>query len=160
VLRGSQNLSSGRRQQRIGGRYFAGFDPAPEVAVQIKSFHDLQVWQFAMQLATDIYRILPQLPVEERFGMSSQLRRATISIPSNIAEGYGYGKSRRNIHHLRIALGSDLELQTQLMLIERLGMATPERVQPLLGQARGIGRMLNGLIKSLERHQVPPTTNH
>jgi four helix bundle protein len=60
-----------------------------------------------MQLASDIYRLVRQLPAEERFGLSLQMRRATISIPSNIAEGFGYGKSRRHIHHVRIALSSD-----------------------------------------------------
>ena len=75
--------------------------------VQIKSFHDLQVWRLSMQMTTDVYCLVRQLPAEERFGLSLQMRRATISIPSNIAEGFGYGRSRRNIHHLRIALGSD-----------------------------------------------------
>ena len=126
--------------------------------MQIKSFQDLQVWQLSMQLAADIYRLVRQLPAEERFGLSLQIRRATISIPSNIAEGFGYGKSRRNIHHVRIALGSDLELQTDLILIERLRLATPDQVQPLLDRASEVGRMLNGLIKSLERHQAAPKT--
>ena len=124
--------------------------------MQVKSFHDLHVWQLSMQLATDIYRLVHQLPAEERFGLSLQMRRSTISIPSNIAEGSGYGKSRRNIHHVRIALGSDLELQTQLMLIERLRLATPEQVQPVLDRASEIGRMLNGLIRSLEQYQSAP----
>ena len=126
--------------------------------MQIKSFHDLQVWQLSMQLATDIYGLVRQLPTEERFVLSLQMRRSTVSIPSNIAEGCGYGKSRRNVHHVRIALGSDLELQTQLMLIERLRLATPEKVQPLLDRASEVGKMLNGLIKSLERHQSTPKT--
>jgi len=126
--------------------------------MQIKSFRDLQEWQLSMQLTTDIYRLVRQLPAEERFGLSLQIRRATISIPSNIAEGCGYGKSRRNIHHVRIALGSDLELQTHLMLIERLRLATPEQVQPLLDRASELGRMLNGLIKSLDRHQAAAKT--
>jgi four helix bundle protein len=124
--------------------------------MQIKSFHDLQVWQLSMQMATDIYRLVQQLPAEERFGLSLQMRRSTVSIPSNIAEGCGYGKSRRNIHHVRIALGSDLELQTQLMLVERLGLATPDQVQPVLDRAGEVGKMLNGLIKSLERCQLSP----
>ena len=104
-----------------------------------------------MGLAADIYGLAQQLPADERFGLSLQLRRAAVSIPSNIAEGSGYGPSRRNIHHVRIALGSNLELQTQLMLIERLLLATPERVKPLLDRAIEVGRMLNGLIKSLDR---------
>jgi four helix bundle protein len=107
-----------------------------------------------MQLATDIYRLVRQLPAAEQFGLSLQMRRAAVSISSSIAEGSGYGKSRRNIHHIRIALGSDLEVQTQLVLVERLGLATPEQVRPLLDRASEIGRMLNGLIKSLEQHQV------
>jgi four helix bundle protein len=122
--------------------------------MQVRSFHDLQVWQLSMQLATDIYRLVRQLPAAEQFGLSLQMRRAAVSISSNIAEGSGYGKSRRNIHHIRIALGSDLEVQTQLVLVERLGLATPEQVRPLLDRASEIGRMLNGLIKSLEQHQV------
>ena len=128
----------------------------------VRFFHDLQVWQFSMQLATDIYCLVKQLPDDERYGLSQQLRRATISIPSNIAEGAGYGSSRRNIHHVRIALGSNLELQTQLMLIERLRLAQPEQVEPLLNRASELGRMLNGLIKSLERHQgaMEPNSNH
>jgi four helix bundle protein len=122
--------------------------------MQVRSFRDLQVWQLSMQLAIDVYGLAQRLPAAERFGLSLQMRRATISIPSNIAEGCGYGKSRRNIHHVRIALGSDLELQTQLMLVERLRLATPEEVERLLDRAIEVGRMLNGLIKSLERYQA------
>jgi four helix bundle protein len=134
--------------------FFRGPDPAADRVMPVRSFHDLQVWQFSMQLATDIYGLVKQLPDDERYGLSLQLRRAMVSIPSNIAEGAGYGwSSRRNIHHVRIALGSDLELQTQLMLIERLRLASPEQVQPILDRAGELGRMLNGLIKSLERHQ-------
>ena len=104
-----------------------------------------------MRLAADTYILAQQLPAAERFGLSLQLRRAAVSIPSNIAEGAGYGAGRRNIHHVRIALGSDLELQTQLMLIERLLLATPERVRPILDRAIEVGKMLNGLLKSLDK---------
>ena len=104
-----------------------------------------------MGLAADIYRFALELPAEERFSLSLQLRRAAVSIPSNIAEGSGYGPSRRNVHHVRIALGSNLELQTQLLLIERLQLAKPERVQPILNRAIEVGRMLNGLIRSFDR---------
>jgi len=140
-------------------RNLAGFSVAEIVRgislMQIRSFQDLQVWQLSMQLATDIYLLVRTFPAEERFGVSLQMRRATISIPSNIAEGAGYGwMSRRNVHHIRIALGSNLELQTQLMLVERLQLAAPEQVQPLLHRAIEVGRMLNGLIKSLERNKA------
>jgi four helix bundle protein len=147
-----------RRTPTNVGLFSAATILQPMPFVQIKSFHDLQVWRLSMQMTTDVYCLVRQLPAEERFGLSLQMRRATISIPSNIAEGFGYGRSRRNIHHLRIALGSDLELQTHLMLIERLRLATPDQVQPLLDRASEVGRMLNGLIKSLERHQTAPKT--
>ena len=107
-----------------------------------------------MDLATDIYRLVEQFPSNERFALSPQLRRATTSIPSNIAEGFGYGAGRRNIHHIRIALGSNLELQTQLLLVERLRLAPPNQVEPILNRAIEVGRMLNGLIKSLERYDA------
>ena len=109
-----------------------------------------------MGLAADIYRFALELPGDERFGLALQLKRAAVSIPSNIAEGSGYGPSRRNLHHVRIALGSNLELQTQLMLTERLLLVRPERVKPLLDRACEVGKMLNGLIKSLDREPTEP----
>lgn len=126
--------------------------------MRLASFHELKVWQFSVALAADIYGLTRQLPPEEQFGLSLQLRRAAISIPSNIAEGSGYGPSRRNVHHVRIALGSNLELQTQLILIERLLLAKPDCVKPLLDRAIEVGKMLNGLIKSLENPNPEPRT--
>jgi len=125
--------------------------------MRVASFRELNVWQSSMGLAADIYRFALELPEDERFGLSLQLRRAAVSIPSNIAEGSGYGPSRRNLHHIRIALGSNLELQTQLLLVDRLLLASPERVKPLLERASEVGRMLNGLIRSLDRQREPRT---
>ena len=102
-----------------------------------------------MQLAEDVYVFARRLPPDERFGLSIQLRRSSVSIPSNIAEGSGYGLNKRYVHHLRIARGSEAELQTQLELAARLGYATGEQVRPLHAKASEVGRMLNGLIKSL-----------
>jgi len=158
MLRGAKKLSTRCGHQRIIGLFVAGTNPAPVAPMQVRSFHDLQVWQLSMDLATDIYRLVEQLPSNERFALSPQLRRATVSIPSNIAEGFGYGAGRRNIQHVRIALGSNLELQTQLLLIERLRLATPNQVEPVLNRAVEVGRMLNGLIKSLERYAA--SRNH
>ena len=101
-----------------------------------------------MRLAEDIYAIVKKFPLDERFGLSLQLRKACVSIPSNIAEGSNYGTNRRYVHHLRIASGSEGELQTQLELSQRLKFATPAEVQRVLGNASEVGRMLNGLIKS------------
>ena len=113
-----------------------------------------------MELAADVYQIATDLPIEERFGISLQLRRAAVSIPSNIAEGAGYGISRRNLHHLRIALGSDLELQTQLTLLARLQLSNLALTEPALGRATEVGKMLNGLIKSLQQKLEPSTPNY
>jgi four helix bundle protein len=98
--------------------------------MKIKSFQDLEVWQVSMQLAEDVYGLVRYFPPEERFALSQQLRKAGVSIPSNIAEGFGYGKNRRYVHHLRIACGSDLEVQTQLMLSDRLKLASSSEVGP------------------------------
>jgi four helix bundle protein len=119
----------------------------------IKSFRDLKVWRASMQLAEAIYPLVRQLPADEKFGLSLQMRKAGVSIPSNIAEGSGHGKNRVYVHHLRIARGSEAELETQLELLVRLKYARPEQVQPVLAQASEVGRMLNGLIRSLETYQ-------
>ena len=97
-----------------------------------------------------IYPLVRQFRPDERYGLSLQLRKAGVSIPSNIAEGSGYGTNRRYVHHLRIANGSDSELPTQLELTARLKLATPDQVRPLIDRASQVGRMLNGLIHSLE----------
>ena len=120
--------------------------------MSIQSFRDLKVWQASMKLAEDLYPVVRQFPADERFGLSMQLRRAGISIPSNIAEGSGYGTNRRYVHHLSIASVWDAELQTQLELAERLRLAKPEEDRSLLDRASEVGRMLNGLIRSLDAH--------
>lgn len=108
-----------------------------------------------MKLAESVYSLVAGFPADERYGLTSQLRRAAVSIPSNIAEGWGYGRTGRYIHHLRIARGSEHELITQLELSARLGLARTEHVAPILNQATEVGRMLTGLIRSLERAQNP-----
>ena len=120
--------------------------------MKVRSFRDLDVWQLSMQLAEDTYHLIRRFPPDERYGLSLQLRKATVSIPSNIAEGSGYGTNRRYVHHLRVASGSNSEAQTQLELAERLKFASPDEIGPLLMRASQIGRMLNRLIQSLEAH--------
>ena len=104
-----------------------------------------------MTLAEKVYPLIRQLPADERYALGSQIRRAVTSIPANIAEGKGYGTNRRYVHHLRIACGSEAELQTQLELVVRLGFAKHEQVAPLLARTSEVGKMLNGLIRSLDR---------
>ena len=123
--------------------------------MRIKSYRDLNVWQLSMRLAEDIYTIVKKFPLHERFGLSLQLRKAGVSIPSNIAEGSNYGTQRRYIHHLRIACGSEGELQTQLELSQRLRFASASDVHRALNDASEVGRMLKGLIRSLDEHPDP-----
>ena len=120
----------------------------------IKSVSELVVWNQSMELAKRVYELVAHLPPEERFGLVSQLRRAAVSIPSNVAEGWGYGRTGKYVHHLRIARGSGCELNTQLELSQRLGLLRTEQVAPILAQANAVGRMLSGLIRSLESREA------
>jgi len=90
---------------------------------KIQSFRDLQIWQKSMELTVAVYRITQSFPREEIFGLTSQLRRCAISIPSNIAEGQGRSSEREFLHFLSIARGSNCELQTQVEIARRLGLA-------------------------------------
>src|ERR1035441_4328649 len=94
----------------------------------IQSYRDLQVWQMAMDLADEAYDLIEMLPQTERFELKSQMRRASISIASNIAEGWGR-TTKTYIHHLSIAYGSLMELETQMTFSERRKYLTPERTQ-------------------------------
>jgi four helix bundle protein len=116
----------------------------------IKSFRDLVVWQNAMKLAEGVYGVAGSMPATELYGLTRELKRSAVSIPSNIAEGKGRGRTGHFVNHLIIALGSEAELQTQVELAVRLGFIAGASAQPLLDAASEIGRMLNGLIASLE----------
>ena len=116
----------------------------------IESFRDLTVWQKAMTLAEHIYSATETLPKTEVFGLTSQVRRAAVSIPSNIAEGKAIS-GRGYLKHLRIALGSEAELQTQIELALRLKMLTPSEAKNLLSETSEVGRMLLSLLRSLLR---------
>ncbi len=113
------------------------------------SFRDLRVWQEAMKLAADVYRNTAGFPRHELYGLSQQIRRAAVSVPSNIAEGKGHRSDREFSHFLFHARGSLLELQTQLLIAEELQYLSREETQQLLAGAEGVGRALSGLINSL-----------
>jgi len=119
----------------------------------IKSYLDLIVWQKAIDLALEIYKLVKQLPKDELYVLSDQMRRAAVSIPSNIAEGQGRSTRKEFIYFLHIARGSKCELQTQLILCERLTYLTKDQVLDACNLLDEIGKMLNALINSL-------TTNH
>ncbi len=116
--------------------------------MQGKNHKELLVWQKAMQLVVDVYNLIRLLPKEETYGLSDQMRRAAISIPSNIAEGNARSSQKDMVHFLHIAQGSRAELETQLELCELIGYISKERLEPVLMQTQEIGRMLSGLIKS------------
>jgi four helix bundle protein len=112
-------------------------------------YSDLVVWQKAMDLVTEIYKITATFPSEEHFGLSSQARRAAVSIPSNIAEGHGRKATGAYINHLSIAYGSLMELETQMQIALRLNFVGTDEISTLLAQTNEIGKMLNGLKRSL-----------
>ena len=106
-----------------------------------------------MDLAVAVFKEVKTLPKEELYGLSSQMRRAVISIPSNIAEGNQRGSTREYIHFLYIAMGSLGELETQILLCNRLEYLNLEVTDPLIERCREIGRMLNGLINNLQQSE-------
>lgn len=112
-------------------------------------YRDLKVWQLAMELAEDIYKLCAEFPRQEIYGLSSQLQRAAVSIPSNIAEGQARNTNKEFGYFLGIARGSLAELETQIMLAQRLGYLAAEKTNLVLEKAEEIGKMLKGLQKSI-----------
>ena len=108
------------------------------------------VWQKAMRLAVSIYRLSKEFPREEIYGITSQMRRSAVSIPSNIAEGHGRLNAKEFGQFLGIARGSTYELQTQLELARELRMGDPGQIATLLELAEEVGRMIHALIISLK----------
>jgi len=116
----------------------------------IRNYSDLIAWQKAMALAEAVYAMTVQMPREERYGLISQMRRAAVSIPSNIAEGEGRGSDGHLLHALSISYGSLRELETQLLLSGRLRFVSEEDLRRLFDQCEEIGRILNGLMKTVK----------
>lgn len=110
-----------------------------------KSYRDLLVWQRAMQLVQDVYRLTVKLPKAEQFGLIAQLQRSAISIPSNIAEGHARDSTRDYLRFLSITQGSLAELETQLLLAEGLGYVSEKNLEPVFVRSSEVGKMLNGL---------------
>ena len=113
----------------------------------IRSYKDLLIWQRGMDIVEAIYRLSEGLPTDERYGLSSQLRRAAVSIPANIAEGHGREATGSFVQHLRIAQGSLKELETLLMILERIGLGDPVSQ---LQSCDELGRMLRSMIRALQ----------
>jgi len=112
-------------------------------------FRELEVWRLSMELAKSVYELTAAFPREERHGLASQLQRAAVSIPSNLAEGNARHSTRDYARFVAIACGSVAELQTRLQLAADLDIASPEAVTAILGTSESVGRMLYRLHQSL-----------
>jgi len=121
----------------------------------LKTFKDLLVWQKSYQLCLSIYKITKAYPKEEKFGLTSQMRRSSVSIPSNIAEGYGRKTTQEYVYSCYVAYGSLCELETQLLLSTDLGYMTRLNFGNIEENLREVERMLKALIKSLEQKTKP-----
>jgi len=115
----------------------------------VQKYEDLIVWQKAMDLVVEVYKIVKLLPNEEIYALSDQMRRAALSIPSNIAEGQGRNTTKDFIKYLYIAKGSTGELETQLLICVRLQYLTRSQIETAQSLLVEIGKMLNALIQSL-----------
>lgn len=117
----------------------------------IRSYRDLRVWKEAMDLAVAACLLAAQFPKQEMYGFTSQVRRAAASVPANIAEGYGRENKGSYVQFLRIAQGSIKELETHLLLAVRIKLIGDEPTRPIMSQCDTVGRMLHGLIRSLDK---------
>ena len=115
----------------------------------VSSYKDLMVWQRAIQMSLAIYCLTSGFPPEERYCLTSQLRRAGVSVPSNIAEGYGRGTRKDYKQFLSIARGSTLEVQTQLVIANKLGFCDPQQMKETESLSEEVSKMLYSLIGKL-----------
>lgn len=126
---------------------------------------DLRVWQMSIDFATYIYNITKEFPKDELFGLVSQMRRAVVSVPSNIAEGYARGTNKEILHFLRISSGSMSELDTQILLSYQLGYISKEHYEVAINHHTSIWKSLNALISTIKNRidvnsdpEAPQTT--
>lgn len=116
----------------------------------IRSYKDLEVWQIAVATATAVYSMTSSFPREEQYGLTAQMRRAAVSVASNIAEGYGRESTASYVQFLRIAQGSVKELETDVVIAQNVGFLAPGAAAELQARFDSIGRMLRALVRSLE----------
>jgi four helix bundle protein len=121
-----------------------------DVRMTSRNYSDLVTWQKAMALVESTYQATKSLPREEMYGLTSQMRKAAVSIPSNIAEGQGRGKDGQFLHALSISYGSLRELETQMILAHRLRFISAAPSQALLSECSEVGRLWNGLMQSIQ----------
>ena len=120
------------------------------MASEIRSYEDLDAWQRGIDLSVRLYEVAMLLPKSEQYEMSSQIRRAAVSIPSNVAEGHARRKPKPYLNHVHISLGSLAEVVTCLIIANRLGFISPDRLAQERRETDRVGQLLNGLARSLE----------
>lgn len=125
---------------------------------KLKSYRDLEVWQLGIELVEDIYSITKEFPRDERFGLTGQLRRAALSIPTNIAEGYGRSHRGDYLRFLSIASGSVCEVESLMIVATRLKIVSRERLVEPWQKLQRIGKMLTRLSSALRRKQTETPT--
>jgi len=121
------------------------------VEVKNSTYKDLIVWQKSIALVTDVYSLTNKFPIDERYGLASQLNRAVISIPSNIAEGWGRQLSKNYLQFLRIARGSLMEVETMILISKNLNFIYEKDFLEIQNKIEEVGKMLQGLIKSINQ---------
>lgn len=120
----------------------------------IKSFTDLNAWKEAHKLVLMVYKLTKVFPPEEKFDLTSQIRRAVVSISSNIAEGFSRNSSKEKIQFYYTARGSLTEVQNQLLIAKDLGYLDNEKFKEVASQTVIVSKLINGLIKSLRKHNT------
>ena len=123
----------------------------------IKSFRDLRVWQLSMNLVENVYRITGLFPMHEQYGLTSQMRRAAVSIPSNIAEGHTREHTNEYLHHLSFAQASPAELETQLELSRRLTYISQEQLDCMMSEMEPLAKQMRALRNSLNSRRNTAT---
>ncbi|WP_127523627.1 four helix bundle protein [Mesorhizobium sp. Z1-4] len=140
-------MTSAVRQSAVGSRQSGGTNPRDE----IRSYRDLRVWQLSIALTVNCYDATKTYPAAEMYGLTSQIRRAATSVAANIAEGYGRENRGSYLQFLRIAQGSLKELETHLIVSQKLGFLDASTEEKLLIETEDIGKMLRALIRSIEK---------
>lgn len=121
----------------------------------IQSFRDLDVWKVSMDATEGLYRLIARLPREERYELTSQMRRAAVSVPSNVAEGHATGLERRYLYHARVALGSVGELSTCVELCRRFGYIDDESAERTQSELSRVRQLLYGVLRRLLAQLAP-----
>lgn len=114
---------------------------------EIKSFKDLKIWQLGMDIVADVYELTKQFPSEEMYGLTNQVRRAAVSIPANIAEGFRRYHPKEHKQFLAIARGSAAELETELLIARRLGYISEDGLEMLSSKLESLGRMVTAILR-------------